>query len=164
MEWYKGGVQFECTGCGACCKDKGYVIVGPEEAKIVASFLGIGFEEFCDEFLVEVIFDNRSYQSFTEFDDEGCPFLDDDKCKIYSVRPTQCKSFPFWTEYLETEEGWQEAKNRCDGIGCGRHYSCIEIKRKMRGLNAFKEEGTIYCPRCEREVMVMGLCQGCSLD
>ena len=43
-------------------------------------------------------------------------FLKDKKCQIYSVRPTQCRTFPWWPQNLKSEKEWQEAARYCEGI------------------------------------------------
>jgi hypothetical protein len=46
-----------------------------------------------------------------------CVFLQDGKrCGIYSARPTQCRTFPWWPGNLESESEWIEASKWCEGI------------------------------------------------
>jgi Fe-S-cluster containining protein len=51
------------------------------------------------------------------------------QCAIYSVRPAQCRSWPFWPENLSSPEAWNRAALRCPGINRGRLYTCEEIER-----------------------------------
>ena len=38
-----------------------------------------------------------------------CVFWEGDAgCAIYPVRPTQCRTFPFWSEHLRSPEAWRE--------------------------------------------------------
>ena len=50
-------------------------------------------------------------------DRKGCVFLKDNKCSIYDVRPTQCRTYPYWSRILVGEEEWnREGATRCEGI------------------------------------------------
>ena len=51
------------------------------------------------------------------------------KCSVYSDRPTQCKTFPFWPENLESPEAWAEAKRDvpCPGMNEGTLHTIDEI-------------------------------------
>jgi Fe-S-cluster containining protein len=48
-------------------------------------------------------------------------------CRIYEVRPTQCRTFPFWWEYMRSPRAWAEAARRCPGVNHGRLYLPQEI-------------------------------------
>jgi len=39
----------------------------------------------------------------------------------------QCKTYPFWSEVLETSLKWSEEGNACPGIGTGHLYTPEEI-------------------------------------
>jgi uncharacterized protein len=49
--------------------------------------------------------------------DYDCVFLQDCRCRVYEVRPRQCKTFPWWKENLNSEKSWEEASKHCEGIG-----------------------------------------------
>ena len=34
-------------------------------------------------------------------------------CKLYQARPTQCRTWPFWQEVVESAETWDQAANGC---------------------------------------------------
>jgi len=40
LPWYEDGLQFDCTGCGKCCKVDGDVWLAPEEVSSIMSKLG----------------------------------------------------------------------------------------------------------------------------
>jgi hypothetical protein len=46
---------------------------------------------------------------------------------VYDGRPAQCRTFPFWTLNLRSEEAWNRAARDCQGIGQGRRFSRAEI-------------------------------------
>ena len=47
----------------------------------------------------------------------ACVFLDREtnQCGIYSVRPIQCSTYPFWSNILESEQNWNDEVRRKDG-------------------------------------------------
>jgi hypothetical protein len=48
---------------------------------------------------------------------------------IYSVRPSQCRAWPFWPDNLADADTWNEAAQRCSGINRGTYYSFEEIEK-----------------------------------
>lgn len=52
------------------------------------------------------------------------------KCSVYEDRPTQCKTFPFWAENLESPEAWAAAKRDvpCRGMNEGKLHTFEEIR------------------------------------
>lgn len=113
--WYdKEGLRFSCTGCGACCTGSpGYVWVTPEEIQQIAAHLNLELQEFVDLY-VRQIGDQYSLKEVgPQFD---CVFLKGKGCSIYEVRPTQCRTFPFWPRLMKSREAWEEAAKMCEGI------------------------------------------------
>jgi len=49
-------------------------------------------------------------------------------CAIYSVRPTQCRTWPFWPENLTDKKAWDRAAKGCRGMNQGTHYSAERIE------------------------------------
>lgn len=37
-------------------------------------------------------------------------------CSIYSVRPAQCRTYPFWPEIVQSPHHWAAESARCEGI------------------------------------------------
>ena len=70
--------------------------------------------------------------SLTEREDGDCTFLDGEtrRCLIYSVRPRQCRSWPFWKSNLKSPAAWRETERVCPGAGIGELASLEEIKAK----------------------------------
>jgi len=50
-------------------------------------------------------------------------------CMIYRVRPSQCRTWPFWPENLTNPNAWNKAAQKCPGINRGRLYSFEEIEK-----------------------------------
>lgn len=112
--WYSKGLHFECTGCGKCCTGSpGYVWVDQNEIKQIAQYLNISVEEFSRKYLRQV----KGRLSLIEYSNPcDCVFLKEKKCQIYPVRPTQCRTYPWWPRTLKSEQEWKEAARECEGI------------------------------------------------
>ena len=127
--WYADGLRFECTQCGACCRGAGYVWVSEERIREIAEFLELSVEGFARRYLRRV--DNRL--GLVDNAQQDCVFWESGKgCKIYPVRPTQCRTFPFWPEHLESPEAWRALAAEVPGIGRGRRHGEGEIRRRQR--------------------------------
>jgi len=114
VTWYKDGLRFKCTGCGQCCTGSpGYVWLEDEEIKALAEHLQVSIEVFVKRYTRRI--GNRlSLKEHPKNYD--CVFLKDRKCLVYSARPTQCRTYPWWPENLATRQAWEEEKQRCEGI------------------------------------------------
>jgi len=122
--WFAGGLKFQCTRCGACCRgEPGYVWVARRDIRAIARFLHLSRDEFRQQYVREALGD----LSLVELPDGDCIFWSSDGCRIYPVRPVQCRTFPFWNEYVQSPRGWAHAGTRCPGVDSGRLYTAEEI-------------------------------------
>ncbi len=64
---------------------------------------------------------------------EHCPFLEGDRCAVHSVKPQQCRTYPFWPEIVGLDETWRAEAPYCPGIGQGPVYTASEIRALIRG-------------------------------
>lgn len=113
--WYKDGLRFECTECGQCCTGApGYVWVNDQEIAAMAECLAITIDAFKKQYLRRS--DNRWALVELKSKNYACVFLNGKKCLVYKARPTQCRTYPWWKENLNTEESWKLASNSCEGI------------------------------------------------
>jgi Fe-S-cluster containining protein len=53
------------------------------------------------------------------------------RCRIYSVRPNQCSSYPFWPDLLRNQVSWAREATLCPGIDNGPLWTCGEIRKRM---------------------------------
>ena len=115
VTWYKGGLRFGCTQCGGCCTGSpGYVWVDDPEIEKLAARLNITIEAFVRKYTRKVGGRLSLLEHSRTYD---CVFLEGGKrCKVYEDRPKQCKTFPWWPENLSSQEAWEEASRRCEGI------------------------------------------------
>lgn len=133
--WYRDGLQFECTQCGACCSgEPGYVWVNDHEIEAMAAEIGITVDAFERKFVRQVGKD----RSLIEYPDGDCILLDPKtrKCLVYDSRPIQCRTWPFWDSTLEKKRDWKETCEICPGAGQGRLYTLdeIEIARTQKSV------------------------------
>jgi Fe-S-cluster containining protein len=125
LPWYRDGLAFSCTRCGACCTGApGYVWVSPEEIERLAEFRGESAQEFSAKFVRRV---GQRY-SLIEKPGGDCIFWDKSAgCTVYRARPVQCQTWPFWPENVESPEEWERICTVCPGSGQGRLYTVDEI-------------------------------------
>lgn len=117
LPWYKDGLRFKCTGCGKCCTGgPGVVWITEEEMIVMAELLSISVELFRRRYIR--FMDNRFAlveRKITE-SQYDCVFLKDNKCSVYQARPSQCRTYPWWTQNLNSQESWDLAAQECEGI------------------------------------------------
>lgn len=105
-----------CEACqGNCCiGESGYIWVSLEEIRAMAQHQKMSEAVFINDYLLKI----RYRFTLKEIPYEGgfgCIFFDRDKkmCRIYDVRPSQCRTFPFW-EYFK--QNIDEVVTECPGI------------------------------------------------
>lgn len=79
--------RIDCTTCARCCKT---LVPGfsDEDIDRIAKHLSLSRKEFIQYYLRKR--DKKEY----EMRQVPCLFLKDNKCSLYDVRPTVCKSYP----------------------------------------------------------------------
>ncbi len=116
--WYAEGVRFECKpDCGRCCTHHGtyaYVYLEGDDLERLASHLGLTPEEFRKKHTRR-----QGPHTVLRMDGPKCPFLDGTRCGVYEARPTQCRTFPFWPDLVDSPAHWRALKRFCPGIGEG---------------------------------------------
>jgi hypothetical protein len=106
-----------CASCGgACCiGESGYIWIKYPEIEKMAEFLELTIEEFATMYLKKVKHRYSLIEKRLDEENYACIFFDETikQCTVYSVRPLQCRTFPFW----ETFKGnLAELKKECPGI------------------------------------------------
>ncbi|NQV14024.1 YkgJ family cysteine cluster protein [bacterium] len=124
QRFYADGLQFECTGCGACCKlGGGFVYLSLEDVGFAARHLDLSVTVFSETYMAlhkgEYIFKNKG---------DNCIFYGEKGCTIYAARPTQCRTYPFWKANLKSQYRWKMIIDECEGVGRGKTFSYEEIE------------------------------------
>ena len=130
--WYDEGLSFECTRCGACCTgEPGFVWVGEAELTAIAEHRGETLEQVTGLYTKLV----RRGRSLRETANGDCVFYNrDEGCTIYPVRPTQCRTWPFWESNVATPEDWEHTRTVCPGAGNGELISVEEITSRLKAI------------------------------
>ncbi len=128
--WFQDGLRFECTQCGKCCTgEPGFVWVNDVEIDKLAKFRGDVRHEFVALYTKKA----RGQVTLREKADGACVFYDAERgCTVYSVRPRQCRTWPFWDSNLESPETWQRTEGDCPGSGRGELIPVEEILRRVK--------------------------------
>jgi len=141
-KWYDDGVRFRCLHpeCSRCCsgaRGPGYVWVSADDMEAIATFLQISFDEFTRTYIRQVEF---SF-SLIETRNHDCIFLEDGNCSIYPVRPTQCRTYPFWPENTESERQWLKEGRDCPGINADlTTISAEQVDRQLAEDHAARQK------------------------
>ncbi|MCH9813450.1 MAG: YkgJ family cysteine cluster protein [Epsilonproteobacteria bacterium] len=105
-----------CATCeGNCCiGESGYIWCTPREIDAMAAYVKLSRQDFMDEYILKVKY-KRSLKEKQVGESYHCIFFDKTKngCQIYPVRPSQCRTFPFWNHFKENIE---EVVQECPGI------------------------------------------------
>jgi Fe-S-cluster containining protein len=127
--WYHTGLRFRCTQCGHCCTGTpGFVWVNDEELQALAEFLHEPLEQ------VVAVHTRLAHngRSLRERANGDCVFYDQDAgCTIYSVRPRQCRTWPFWASNVRSPLAWEQTCKACPGSGQGDLIPAEEITRRL---------------------------------
>ena len=125
--WFAPGLPFRCTQCGNCCTGtSGYVWVTSEEIEAIAQHL----DKPIGEIRLMHTRPARNQTSLTEFANGDCTFFDpaSRSCRIYEVRPQQCRTWPFWQSNIATPQAWDQTRNQCPGAGEGEFIPWEQVQ------------------------------------
>ncbi|HBA84500.1 MAG TPA: hypothetical protein DCZ95_10440 [Verrucomicrobia bacterium] len=85
-------MDFVCQQCGTCCRWSGHVLLTASDIAAISTHLGLSENDFIDRYAA--LASNRSQLTLQDAPDGACIFLDAQQCRIYPVRPSQCRTFP----------------------------------------------------------------------
>ncbi len=109
-------IRFACQpGCTKCCDMEGFVYLTEGDLNKAAKFLNLTPEEFETRYVYRTAHQRRLRKPRAS----QCTFLTAEGCSIHSVKPTQCRLFPFWPHLLESRSEWEATAKWCPGIGQG---------------------------------------------
>jgi uncharacterized protein len=129
--FYAGGLRFECTGCGECCRSRNgkpsWVYLTIDERRRLAAHLKMRTSAFTRRYCEKPHGFWHLRQPTSD-----CMFLDGARCTVYAARPGQCRTFPFWRENMSDKVWNGPVKRDCEGIGRGRVWTVAEIEARLR--------------------------------
>jgi len=134
-------LRFHCTGCGQCCSGDPdyYVFLNVGESEAIRRRLGVTLRWFKRRYL------RRTPQGELVINNQGggrCVFLDkDNRCRIYGVRPLQCRTYPFWPEVVNSRTMWRAEAGRCEGIDHGEVVPVARIRSLLARHKRAKPDG-----------------------
>ena len=110
------GVRFTCQpGCTNCCRQKGFVYLTEDDLARIAQFVGMQPAEFERVY----VYRTKHLLRLRMPRHTQCHFLREGGCSIHTVKPTQCRIFPFWPELVDDKREWRKTAAWCPGIGKG---------------------------------------------
>lgn len=132
--FYEKGLRFTCQpGCHYCCGvEPGFVFVSLSDLKRLASFLALSTQEVVSSYCRKVPMGSISYISLLEKANHDCIFLEAKGCSVYTARPLQCATYPFWAPILSNQEAWENEKQWCPGIDKGEIHPKAEIELALK--------------------------------
>jgi len=105
-----------CASCGGnCCTgESGNIFVSVTEITAIAKLLEMDERDFRREYLHKVAY-RYSLKEKIVNGSHDCVFFDRSQngCSIYTARPLQCRTFPFWDYFRHRID---ELKAECPGI------------------------------------------------
>lgn len=109
----------------------GYVYLSEDDVRKAARFLKMSTAAFERQYVYRTTHQIRLRKPA----DRQCHFLRDGGCSIHPAKPTQCRLFPFWPEYVENRAEWREVGKRCPGVGKGELIqigTAMEVASEMK--------------------------------
>lgn len=104
-----------CQACrGECCRWGGYVWVTEDDIQAMADVMKMDLEAFANQY-VKAAYGRLSLQERLREGEYHCCLFDpfNNHCLVYSARPEQCRTFPFWDQY---RKDYQLLLEICPGI------------------------------------------------
>jgi hypothetical protein len=110
------GLRFECQpGCTECCTQRGFVYLTESDVERAAAYVRMTPEAFEQKY----VYRSKHLRRLRISQETRCFFLQDGGCTIHTVKPTQCRIFPYWPELMDDKREWLKTAQYCPGIGKG---------------------------------------------
>ena len=89
--------NFNCSRCGACCRNQKAVLLTVHDILRLAGKLGLKPGEFFKKYCtITTKYSSDGLKRFYLKVDGGCPFLEDGLCSVQDVKPVACARNPFY--------------------------------------------------------------------
>ncbi len=130
--FYTNGLNFSCKQCSGCCRhDPGYVYLSQSDLTNLCTKLNLSEQDFIKKYCrIVPYYDGTEVLCLQEKSNYDCIFWDNG-CQVYTARPIQCSTYPFWTYLLESKERWNQEAESCPGINTGEKLNKSEICDRM---------------------------------
>jgi len=106
-----------CSTCeGNCCiGESGYIWITVDEIEKLSIYLNISVDELFKNYLIKYGYRFSIKEKQLSQNNYACIFFDTNikRCTIYDVRPSQCRTFPFWDYFKDNID---EVKQECPAI------------------------------------------------
>ena len=110
-----GEFYFNCTACGDCCRGGGNVYFSDEELQNLKEYLNLDAEKW--KLLVKKLINFRKNRLHVHSSSKACIFIgSENRCRIYPVRPLQCRSYPYWPSVFESKAELLSHMKKCPGF------------------------------------------------
>ena len=140
VPWYVAGLAFECAQCGRCCAGpkQGFVWLNQGNVRSIAAHLNLPLQDVMERYVRRV---DGQLSLREEPVNRDCVFLSGSAdgcrgCRVYDVRPAQCRTWPFWDANLTDPASWAVAGFRCQGINRGAMFTFEQIERRRKATHA----------------------------
>ena len=125
---YSKNIHFKCQGSANCCVSRGsygFVYLSLNDLKKISKFFKLDKLNFIKKYCEYT----NGFLHLKETKKNGdCIFLKNKRCSVYSARPIQCRTWPFWEENMQAKKWNHALKNFCPGIGKGKKINYLKIK------------------------------------
>jgi Fe-S-cluster containining protein len=172
--WYADGLKFTCSQCGNCCTGgPGFVWISKEEIVRLAEHLRLTPQQVVEKYCRKIDGQFSLKESRNSRGEYDCVFLTEEKvprpapagrrgpgdqsdeqvtltrrgCSIYSVRPLQCRTWPFWDGNLASKSNWDRAAQRCHGMNHGHRTFTQEQMESLRDAKDWPDNPPTSAPR-----------------
>jgi Fe-S-cluster containining protein len=109
------------------------VFLSQKDLEVLAAALNLGTDAFGAAYCRWVPSGGGVYQlSLREKPNFDCILWQEGGCSVYTARPLQCRTFPFWPSAVASPEAWKSEARRCPGMGQGELHSFGEIEAQVQ--------------------------------
>lgn len=149
----------------------GFVWINRDDIVRIAKFLRITPEEMVEKHCRKIGGRWSLNEGPGPGSDYDCTFLREEKvaklgaggeeitlgrrfCSVYSVRPLQCRTWPFWRENLTSRKVWDHSAQRCHGMNHGERHFNVEQIHAIRDAQSWPENPPTSAPPSDRKANV----------
>jgi Fe-S-cluster containining protein len=98
---------FECNSCGKCCKEIEDIQVNGKDIQRIAKYLNINGGEFRKKFTRKAALKTTTSHISLHV---PCPFLEENRCTIYPVRPRICILYPCFVGRYDIDDSGRRSR------------------------------------------------------